>query len=252
MVTLVTVYGGAVGVEAMQNIPGLRTLVLGCAWLVAVSCSAMAGPVVLDQSTNPLPPGTFAQIDATRDRAQTFTVGTAGRLSRIELGVELSTQLYPDIPGLIVEVRTTDGFAPTLLPIDPLATFFFEAAAVPERFSAVNGDEFLTVDVSGADIFVQPGDQLAIALSVPRDAPPRNRLTPSVVYSWRLANPYDLGERFRRTVPRSDGPPPLPDVPWTLHLGVSDKSFRTFVEIPEPAGVSLLLGSLALLSRRTR
>jgi len=190
-------------------------------FLIAVTMPAHAVPV-LDQEHNP-----FLNIQGNigqhsngffGDRAQTFTVGITGILSRVEIRV-FNRDLVATQP-LIIDIRTVVGGVPTEANFGPniLETHSVAAALVPTT-------QFGFVGVDLAGIAVTAGDVLAIAA---RTTDPAN-----FSFIWGATNTdlYAGGAQYNRVT----------GVPYGLNDGVRDLNFRTFVEVPAP-GALLILG----------
>lgn len=206
---------------------------LGLLLLVAaVPDAARAGPI-LDQSFDPGPPGPgslTAGIGAGFDRAQTFTAGLGGRLTRVEVLIER----HPlGSSALLFEVRRTAGGAPLEPDGEPLASLVVPASGIAP------GRQFVGFDLSPSGLIVAPGDVLAWSLRLPGG-------DSDYTVFGRIGDPYERGSAFSR------GPVPAM---WTA-LGPpgvgSDLGFRTFVDpvvVAEPTGLTLsVIGGLGLLA----
>ena len=208
-----------------------------CLWTVVISVVigllsgiAWAAPI-LDQSccsSTETSPG----ISTDLTRAQTFTVGLAGLLSSVELGVSGTTvpvtiEIHPQI------------VAGTTLPLGtPLAKGIIPTGA----------SEFFSVDISGAGLLVAPGEILSIVLLPAAD----------VGGVWTAQSPglYTRGTALTTTTPN-------PAV-FVLALDPTsgaerDFSFRTFVDpraVPGPDTLTLiglgLAAAAAWHARQTR
>lgn len=192
----------------------------GAALLIATAMPAHAVPV-LDQEHNPfqniegnIGPHSGSRID---DRAQTFTVGVTGILSRIEIRV-YNRDLVATQP-LIIDIRTVVGGVPTEADFGPniLERHSVAAALVP-----TTGLVFVGVDLAG--IAVTAGDVLAIAASTTDTA------NFSFIWGGTNTDLYAGGAQYNRVT----------GVPYNLNAGIRDLNFRTFVEVPAP-GVALIL-----------
>lgn len=144
--------------------------------------------------------------------AQTFTVGTSGTLSRIEIGLYRS-------PGTLVDVVLD------ILPAGTLATFNLGASLFRTTIPVGNLPEcspqticstaLVSVDLPPGGLTVSAGDQLAIVLTRPagQGAPPW--------VIWQLTGPvYGLGAAF---VSYPFG------TPWRLEPAITDLRFRTWI-----------------------
>ncbi len=145
--------------------------VLGANLSLAVAAGA-GGQEVLDQEYDPQGAiGLSSGVSADIPKAQTFTVGVSGVLSRVELYMEQVANLGT----LLFDVRDT---TPIGTPIEDdtqvLVSVAVPVASLPTR------RQFVSFDVSSAGIQVERGDLLAIALSFGTPAPascsgPRSR-----------------------------------------------------------------------------
>ncbi len=211
-------------------------------WLLAGSALVANAGVVLDQENAPPLTGAGGFIRETGiDIAQTFTVGTAGRLSRLEFSIARTADTNVD---LTVEVRSTTGGVP-----DPTNAGILLSTTLSRSLVNVLGPTtagpfdfsqfaFVGVDIDALGLDVTVGDQFAIAL--------RSEST-SGGYGWAFSAPesYSGGHGFFRN--NNPG-----DSAW--NRGGADQLFRTYVrELPEPT--SWLLAAMALaamtLSRRS-
>jgi len=123
--------------------------------LVLLAVGKTNATPILDQ-TNPSPgSASGAEVRASLIQAQTFRVGISGQLT----GVELYTGLSLDNPveGLIIEIRTTESGLPT-------NNRLTSVTLPPEKVGRWSNDLTL-VDLTQAELFVDPGDLLAIVLS---------------------------------------------------------------------------------------
>jgi hypothetical protein len=130
---------------------GLLLLPPGCGW----GDGGDDGVEVLDQVNDPASYGLGTRADETREMAQTFTVGVAGRLTAVELLLEDFGSVGTD--DLVVEIRTTTGGTPdadgaSILAMGVISSSSLESPASFQRFDL---DE---------EVPVAPGDVLAIVL----------------------------------------------------------------------------------------
>jgi hypothetical protein len=196
-----------------------------------------------------VPTNQFGAAAITRDYsiAQTFTVGLAGTLSRIELPLWRSPGLMGALKFQLLPVTAgrPDAFA-----LHPRVEMEIDVATLPES-GAIGGPPVPAVtsfDLSAEDIHVQPGDQWAIYLS--RDEA-INASPPWV--TWMIGKPdagYAGGDFFYRNLP-DEGLPDGPDgwEDWA-HM---DMMFSTFVLVPEPSSCALAaFGAIGLLAMRKR
>jgi hypothetical protein len=201
-----------------------------CPWTVVIcvlvgflSGTASAAPI-LDQSccssTND-----DAIFDGQLTRAQTFTVGLAGLLSRVELGLSVlgsgsvAIEIHPEI------------VAGTTLPLGPPL-----AAGTITWSSPVS--QFFSIDISSAGLFVSPGQVLSIVQnptdggpacesSRPPLPPPFCSWTGLVAVPASSFDPYPGGIALTTTMPN-----PATFV-RLVSFSDSDLNFRTFVD-PQP------------------
>ncbi len=201
-----------------------------CSWaLLMLTLSLPTAPVsaltVLDQDHFEGSMIYGAQSDFYLFMAQTFTVGISGDL--VQVGVELVRGPTTTTP-MEMQIRSVDGSgAPTGT---VLATTSVEAAAVSDDFYAI-GEVFF--DLSSNPITAASGDRLAIVLMSPSEG----------VYVWVAAatsGPYGGGNAYH-------------DQGAFGNDETFDFSFRTYMLVPEPAPVALVVVGLGgLLLRRSR
>ena len=191
-------------------------------WL-SILCAPISAAVVLDQE-NPLDPGLSiccgpSSIDANGNflfrRMQTFTVGVAGVMDSIEVGLALRLPDSPQFLGLL-NVLELSGADPNVDPPLP-APLIASVPATAVDVLAVDSFRraWVRYDVSAAGLSVAVGDVLAFEVTnVPGLVGP---------FAYLLTfDSYQQGRLFRTTT----GLPPF--VPEDLDVG-----FRTFVEVPE-------------------
>lgn len=162
---------------------------------------------VLDQDAG-LATGNLSPVYDQVDRAQTFTVGETGLLSKITL------MLYEDMPAganLVVDVRQTTGGVPNESDAinNLLLTFGVSPGAL---FTAKN--EYVNFEVGQYGVQVTAGEVLAIVLRAPGGA--------STGYDWSATtgDPYPAGAYYFRDHAGANV--------WTESSGV-DHGFRTYV-----------------------
>ena len=202
---------------------------------LTLSCELAFADLILDQSHVPNPNEQSFAIVQNADHAQTFTVGIAGKLARVDIEVE---RRESTTDPLLFDIRRIAGGVPT----DPnsgssvLAQVALDASQIPDdRFA------FVSVDVAAFDISVNVADTLAIVL--------RTDSTNFLAYSWHgtrgNGTEYSRGARFQRT-------PGAPN--WSVGTLVTDVGFRTFVTaVPEPSALVMFASSgLILFRRRSR
>lgn len=193
----------------------LPTVAILAAALLAAPVAVQAAPE-LDQS-NDAPFTGLAQI-AGEYRAQTFTVGTTGTLSRFEV------QLFGvgATGSAVFEIWNTTNGQPVAIPGTPLAS-----ATI--TFSGVN-HAFVGADLTPG-IPVAAGDVLAIVLKGG---------TPQLAYWDNTADLYPSGSAF--TTATSD-----PTGPWIATGGFGgsrDFNFRTYVDVVPAALLQTLLAGV--------
>jgi cytochrome P450 len=203
-------------------------------WVLTGAGAARADQ--LDQSF--AGPGTVATVDVTESfaRAQTFTVGLDGTLTRIAMPLAKSGNTL-DADELRIDVRPTDaGGAPLE---DPGSALAVATVLGSELTEALDPNSPVELDLSAAAVPVTAGQQLAIvwSSSVPWAA---NR--GFALYAWIVS-----GEGY------AGGAAWLDAGTWQLQNGGGvDLAFRTWVEAPEPAagaGAGAAAAALAALAR---
>ena len=155
--------------------------------------------------------------------AQTFTVGQAGILSRIDLVLSLPSVGASDQPdGVDVEIYNFDSEPePTLL-----GGQYIPRHLIPTSAELIDG--IASVDVSDLNIEVAPGDVLGIVVSSPSDD-----------YAWWRGAGYEGGRNFL-----------IDNGNFRTTYGSIDYGFRTYVTAPNTATVNFesLLGGVAFSS----
>jgi hypothetical protein len=210
----------------------LRRAIVSSLLVVLSASPTWAGPVVLDQEFDPTVSSPIGFAVGPMDVAQTFTVGRAGRLASVEMNVRRGSETTAG--DLIVELRHLESGAPTQPSAPALASVAVPRSLVPADFG------FVSVDFSAANVHVGVGDVLSLVL---RD-PVADVVTPPVgsSYEWKNGNGYAGGVMFlrnRRLLGNS--------APWAPNQNIiNDVLFRTFVEVPEPAGGLLWLTIAAM------
>jgi hypothetical protein len=143
--------------------------------------------------------------------AQTFTVGQTGILNRVELAIDVDAGAVGDLEFAL---QSTSGGVPST------GTALFTA---PIPLASIGeftlGNVFSTsVDVSSANLFVQPGNVLAWTLARPSAA--------ADVFVYGGGPNYAGGQPFRRASSLSG---------WSVATG-SDRFLRTFVDTDQTSG----------------
>lgn len=179
--------------------------------------SAQAEALVLDQST--LISGDEISIAAgigLAEVAQTFTVGTSGILSSLQLWI----RTYEDVDDadLIIEVHPMISGTPPENLARPLAAVVFHSSAVPV---SATSNELTGVDLRRFKIAVHEGDELAVVLRT-REEPEHG-----LGFSWDgTFHDYPGGRGFFRL--RGDAEWQTDDDAVGRH---ADLGMKTFVEL---------------------
>ncbi len=182
------------------------------AWSVPASAT-----LFLDQSvviTNSSGDQPLFQISGDElQAAQTYTAQLGGQLAQVDLQLYRDAGAVSDLNFQLLRLTPT-GF-PSDDPADVLFTTTVSTASLPQL--GVGTVPFTSVDVTGANLFVQPGDQLAISLNRFGDLDPG-------VY-WRHGDStYFDGDDYTR----------FTGFPWNSSGGLDDLGFQTFVEAGPP------------------
>lgn len=190
--------------------------------LIALAVLFVSSPVaatpIQDQFFDPGPSPSLAT--GRLDKAQTFTVGITGTLTRVDVDIsrgstaDLLFDIRPTVAGVPVE---SDGIT--------LAAVTVPASNIPTTRG------FFSVDINSFGVSVTAGEILAIVL--------RSDLDQVLDYTWygHTIDGYALGHHFFRH------PPGWPRPTWWSDVAGSDLGFKTFVEpVPVPSTL-LLLGS---------
>ena len=140
--------------------------------------------------------------------AQTFTVGRAGNLTRVDLLISFSASANP-LPtgGLDIEILTTSGSTPPTPTLTRLGVMHVPQSMIPNSVERRDG-QLVSVDFSSLEIGVLPGDVLAINVVAPSDED----------YGWFRGMGYDGGRNFAMFNDR-----------FVTTFGDIDYGFRTFV-----------------------
>jgi hypothetical protein len=188
-------------------------------------------------------------FDQLIDKAQTFTVGLAGYLTRVD--VKLHTAGGTPVEDVLFDIRTTAAGVPT--EPDAGANILF-SAVIPKTtvpFAPIFGDvPWTTVDLGPASFLVAPGDVLAICLR--SEDPNTNPFFTNYWLAGNWMNPYASGKEYYRYFGNQ-----FPQITWTNDEEDYDFFFRTYVDaeapaVPEPASVLLFGSALAGLAGMRR
>ena len=200
----------------------ITPVALGIASLLTLIPRASEALVILDQDNSP-PPFSVIFGDSLlsfNQIAQTFTVGRSGILDSIDVSLGVDEGAAGDVvfsllPTQFGVPQNTLPLFQTNIPANTLQDF-----SLNEPFS-------LSVDVSSAGLFVQPGEEYAWAMT-------RTVSTASDIFV-NSAGSYDGGDPYRRS---SD------IAAWTID-GSTDRLFRTFVDTDATSGSSTIAPSVA-------
>lgn len=170
------------------------------------------------------------------EMGQTFTVGVGGTLAQIDVLMYRQGDPLDSFGDAVLRVYTT---TPQRRPTgEALATVTLPKAQVPSGSAA-----WVSFDVSGAGIAVNPGDVLAFAVAA---ASGQGSYTLPIVFNATGVD-YAGGAAVRRDLSVSG--------PWSTIIPAADYGFQTWVDaIPEPATAMLLLAgatTACLLRRRS-
>lgn len=211
----------------------LIALVLGLVWLAPAADATSVLEPVLDQSFENVSPNSRSAINRGLDKAQTFTNGITGTLTRVDVIIGADVAQSGD---LYFDVRPTVGGRP----VENNAASLIDIVIPRESLPTLGREDWVEIDVSSFALAVTAGDLLAIVLRDPESTGQR-----FFSFSWLEGNGgpgYPRGKAFGRTA----------GVGWDAND--NDHGFRTFVEpIPEPSTVLLLgLGLAGLATSRRR
>lgn len=202
---------------------------------------AQAGFIALDQEHDFVSGVAESTNGNVSEVGQTFTVGRAGTLDRIEVLMFRLGGIFDPTGDPVLSVYNTSGGVPTGA---PLTTVSVPEAVVPLTIAA-----FVSFDVSAAAIPVDVGDLLAFGVSTSSSVGPYFFLVDA---DSGQPTDYADGEAVGRLL----NPPAGPPDPWSLLTPSEDLGFRTFVFVPEPTTAALLslggamVAALGLVRRR--
>lgn len=209
----------------------MKSRVLAALAAAAILTALPAASAVLDQASVPESgPFSWGSYNSSSHIVQTFTVGRAGVLDRIEIALS-STGDVPD--GLVFELFSAPLNLAAAFPT-PLASALIPRAGLPTS-SSFSLSELTVVDLSTANLMVSVGDVFAFSV--------RGRVFGTNPAPGNYPGDYSGGEGFYLTF--SDE-----------FVAGSDYGFRTYVAVvPEPATWALMIGGFGLagvaLRRRT-
>lgn len=234
--------------------------------VLALACttSTFADVAQLDQSHEVLPTDSNGTnivsygFGPTNDHAQTFTVGTSGQLSAVEISVLRGTSIITTPVRFDIRTVNLDGTPTTsdsgsniLASMSIDATEFADSNPL-STFPVSFDIPYTHIDVSAFDIDVTVGDSFAIV--VQSDYQPLG-IDPRESYQWIgsrsggaatiAPDPYLGGAAYSGTS----------DSFWALAITgpAGDFGFRTFVTVPEPSSLAVLaIGGFGVLVRRRR
>ena len=131
----------------------LAIVFLGC--LAAATRPAQAAPI-LDQLFAP-PENNFWSVFSVLTRAQTFTVGHAGLLSRVEIALDAGSHL--SAVERTFQITSTNAAGVPVYGTPPLATF---TVTLPANGGTSSVYGFYGADLTASGLMVSPGQVLAI------------------------------------------------------------------------------------------
>ncbi len=213
--------------------------ILTCGLLAWTCISSQANSaVVLDQAyVPPTPPPAVTGFGAGEYAAQTFTVGVAGTLDHVDVLMHESSTGSGD---LAIDIRPTSGGVPVENNALVLASGSIASASFPQ-FPPDQSFAWVSLDVSAANIYVMPGEVLAISMTP---------ASSDGAFGWAGSSfsGYVRGQTFAREPASSwEVNPPSDLIPGFTY------GFKTYVNTPEPstivsgaiAGLCVLAGTLA-------
>jgi hypothetical protein len=212
------------------RVPRVIGTVCLCGLIWPVPIHAQALDQNYDPGSNPVLTAGFASSLTNQERAQTFTVGLTGDLTRIDVFIQRNSG---SVGNLFADIRTVDASDHPIA--GNLRTLTIPAANVPTFPDPVG---FFTLDFSANPLPIQSGNHFAVVLHCSAG---------DVAMLWlgSNANPYPGGHGQEQQI-GSHG--------WFHELnGNEDLGFRTFVAVPEPTATAPALIILAAtLLRRWR
>ncbi len=189
------------------------------------------GDIVLDQQhsfTSSIGNSTSGDVSQI---GQTFTVGIAGTLVRIDVLMFRLGGIFDPTGDPVMRIYSVAGGFPAG---SPLATF-----SIPEANVPLNAAAMVSFDVSSASLAVSPGNVLAFSMSAASGVGPYFLLTDQGLFIE-----YTGGEGVAK----------FGSNPWQFFNDPQDHGFRTWVDaavIPEPSTLAILAG-LAIIGSQMR
>jgi hypothetical protein len=219
--------------------------------------TSIAQSAILDQLYEPVSPSEYVVVGGSIYSAQTFTVGTNGKLSQIDLF--LGAFGAPS-GNLVLDIFPTSNGAPIDDNMNSLAHITIPTDNI--NLPHASGS-WINIDISSSHVDVAQNDILAIVLHGEfTNVETAEDGTPFWNYLEWLGT-ADEGvfgkESYHRSLVSSNDPWILdrgficiPDGPFSAHIeevGPVCRGFRTYVEpVPEPSTLTLLLlGTIGLL-----
>lgn len=210
----------------------MTTAVALIALFAAFAPAGLRADIVLDQQHS----FTSATANSTNgdisQMGQTFTVGIAGTLARIDVLMFRLGGAFDPAGDPVLRIYNVASGLPTG---SPIATFTIPKANVP-----LNAAAMVPFDVSAASLAVAPGNLLAFSISATAGSGPYFLLT-------------DQGQSIEYT--GGEGVAKFGSNPWQFFNVPQDHGFQTWVDtssIPEPASFAgtWVLAAALLLRRR--
>jgi hypothetical protein len=191
-------------------------LVATVAAIVSLGVAPSFGVEVLDQSFFGPTVGSevLTAYSGSLYRAQVFTVGRTGQLTRVEA-------YFSRNGSSTFEIWSTVDGVPEEIP----------SAALASGTIAYDGDGFVGVDLSDDNLNVTAGDVLALV---------EVGGTSTGIGIWKglITGTYNGGDAFTTLTPNSSGE--WVQEPWDLY-------FKSYVTVPEPGALALVMGGLPVL-----